>query len=190
MRTSFHVSALGTNDELGPNLAMRSASASPSASPGQTGCPTWVQPARIQHVRVVDGLASRGRVHLSTAVLTFRGGDCADADFLSFAGSVALVAIEGTSVVGWCWGYFLPRPDGGAMGYLHELEVLETYRRLGVGRELVTSFARALASRGATRMFLTTGQANTGARALYEELGANVAAQGPTVNYWFGLPRR
>ncbi len=36
-------------------------------------------------------------------------------------------------------------------------------------------------------MFLTTGEENLAARSLYESLGGGLAAQGPTVNYWFLL---
>jgi hypothetical protein len=41
---------------------------------------------------------------------------------------------------------------------------------------------------GAGKMFLTTGEANAAARRLYESMGAGLATQGPTVNYWFALP--
>lgn len=43
-------------------------------------------------------------------------------------------------------------------------------------------------ARGASKMFLTTGEANRPARALYDALGGGLAEQGPTVNYWFLLP--
>lgn len=43
------------------------------------------------------------------------------------------------------------------------------------------------AQAGASRMLLTTGEANVPARALYESLGGGLAAQGPTVSYWFLL---
>jgi hypothetical protein len=36
-------------------------------------------------------------------------------------------------------------------------------------------------------MFLTTGEANAPARALYDSMGGGLADQGPTVNYWFLL---
>lgn len=41
---------------------------------------------------------------------------------------------------------------------------------------------------GASKMFLTAAAANTAACNLYESLGAALAAQGPTVSYWFQLP--
>ena len=40
---------------------------------------------------------------------------------------------------------------------------------------------------GASKMFLNTAEANRPARRLYESMGGGLAAQGPTVNYWFQL---
>jgi ribosomal protein S18 acetylase RimI-like enzyme len=73
------------------------------------------------------------------------------------------------------------------MLYLHQQEVAKAHRRQGVGRALLGAFMRAGAQTGATKMFLTTGESNTPARALYESMGGGFAAQGPTVNYWFLL---
>lgn len=42
-------------------------------------------------------------------------------------------------------------------------------------------------SAGATKMFLSAAEANGPARRLYESIGGDLAAQGPTVNYWFLL---
>ncbi len=137
---------------------------------------------------VVNALTPDGRSLLRQAVKTFRGADLSGNDFSDFPGAVAFVAVDGDAVVGWCWGYLRPRPDATAMAYLHELEVIEEHRRRGVGRELVTSFANVVRTRGAFKMFLTTGASNVGARALYDSAGGSLPAQGPTVNYWFQLP--
>ena len=67
------------------------------------------------------------------------------------------------------------------------IELDEPYRRQGVGRRLLEAFMEAGRSAGASKMFLTTGEANMPARRLYEALGGGVEAQGPTVNYWFLL---
>ena len=74
------------------------------------------------------------------------------------------------------------------MAYLHDLEVAEAHWRQGIGHDLTTAFAWAASQRGASKMFLTTGEANAAARGLYISLGARLAQQGPTVNYWFELP--
>jgi ribosomal protein S18 acetylase RimI-like enzyme len=125
---------------------------------------------------------------LEDAARRFAGRPDGAAAFARSPGTLAFVAVEGAEVQGWCWGYLLARPDGPDMLYLHELEVAEHWRRRGVGRGLLRSFMEAGVRLGATKMFLTTGESNTAARALYESMGAGLATQGPTVNYWFLLP--
>jgi ribosomal protein S18 acetylase RimI-like enzyme len=120
------------------------------------------------------------------AVERFRG-TAGDERFLATEGTVSFVAVVDGVVAGWCWGQHMRRPDGASMLYLHELEVAEDFRRRGLGRALVESFMDAGRAVGATKMFLTTGEANVAARGLYEQLGAGLAGQGPTVNYWFLL---
>lgn len=118
------------------------------------------------------------------AVQRFRGVQ-GDNRFLATEGAVSYLAVLDGDVVGWCWGQHMIRPDRTSMMYLHELEVAEAFRRRGLGRALVEAFIDAGRALGATKMFLTTGEANTAARELYEQLGAGLAEQGPTVNYWF-----
>ncbi|GID33400.1 acetyltransferase (GNAT) family protein [Paractinoplanes brasiliensis] len=100
---------------------------------------------------------------------------------------MAFVAFDGDEILGWCWGYHLVRPDTSSMLYLHRLEVTPERRRRGTGRALLRAFMSAGVRAGATRMFMTTGEANAAARALYESMGGGPATQGPTVNYWFPL---
>ncbi|MEU8185425.1 GNAT family N-acetyltransferase [Micromonospora sp. NPDC049044] len=107
--------------------------------------------------------------------------------FLEAPSALAFVAAEAGEIFGWCWGHQLVRPDASSMLYLHRLEVAQEHRRRGIGRALLRAFMLAGAQAGATRMFLTTGEANAPARALYESLGGGLAAQGPTVSYWFLL---
>ena len=122
-----------------------------------------------------------------TAVRCFAGDANGAAAFAQSPGTIALVAVEGHDVQGWCWGYLLARPDSTTMLYLHNLEVAEGCRRQGIGRDLLRSFMEAGAQLGASKMFLITGEENRAARSLYESMGAGLAAQGPTVNYWFLL---
>ena len=121
------------------------------------------------------------------AVQQFRGVD-GDDRFLAAEGTVSFLALVDGVLAGWCWGQHMIRPDQSSMAYLHELEVAERYRRRGLGRALVEAFMNAARDLGATKMFLTTGAENLAARALYDQLGGGLAAQGPTVNYWFSLP--
>jgi ribosomal protein S18 acetylase RimI-like enzyme len=122
------------------------------------------------------------------AVRRFTGGANGAVAFAQSPGTIAFVAVDDHDVQGWCWGYLLARPDATTMLYLHNLEVAETCRRRGIGRGLLRSFMEAGAQLGASRMFLITGEENRAARGLYESMGAGLAAQGPTVNYWFLLP--
>ncbi|MFE4539081.1 GNAT family N-acetyltransferase [Streptomyces scopuliridis] len=126
---------------------------------------------------------------LEKAVRHFRGAVRIDAigAFSDAPGALAFVAADETEILGWCWGHHLARPDSSSMLYVHQLEVAEVHRRQGVGRSLLRAFMEAGTKAGATKMFLTTGEENLAARSLYESLGGGLAAQGPTVNYWFLL---
>lgn len=140
-----------------------------------------------QHVLVITDVSSPENFHvLAPAVRKFRGVD-AGKSYAASTSALAFVATEGREIAGWCWGYHLPRPDASSMLYLHDVEVDQPYRRQGVGRSLVEAFMDAGRRAGASKMFLTTSEANMPARRLYEALGGGVAAQGPTVNYWFVL---
>lgn len=123
---------------------------------------------------------------LERAVGQFKGAQGA-ASFVHAPGTVAFVAVDDGEVLGWCFGYELPRPDADTMFYLHELEVAPDHRRLGIGRALLAAFLAASTAAGASKLFLTTETANQPARSLYESLGGRLAAGGETVNYWFGL---
>ncbi|WP_327639152.1 GNAT family N-acetyltransferase [Kribbella sp. NBC_00482] len=123
---------------------------------------------------------------LARAVRTFLNTD-AGPHYLATPNTLTFVATAEDEVTGWCWGYLLPRPDGVAMLYLHNLAVVESYRSQGIGRALTSAFMDAGRSAGATKMFLTTGAENGPARKLYDSLGGGLAMQGPTVNYWFLL---
>ncbi|HWS31626.1 MAG TPA: GNAT family N-acetyltransferase [Actinoplanes sp.] len=134
-------------------------------------------------------------VHASSATMNvfkeatrhFTGSSHGAAAFVESPETIALIAMDGPEIQGWCWGHLLSRPDGTTMLYLHDLEVDESHRRQGIARELLNEFMKAGVNHGASRMFLTTGEENTPARHLYETAGALPAAQGPTVNYWFHL---
>ncbi|GAA1603364.1 hypothetical protein GCM10009804_69740 [Kribbella hippodromi] len=123
---------------------------------------------------------------LKRAVRTFLNADAAP-EYLETPGALTFVAVSTEETVGWCWGYHLPRPDGSSMLYLHQLAVAERFRRKGIARALISTFINSGRAAGATKMFLTTGAENTAARRLYDSLGGGLAAQGPTVNYWFLL---
>ncbi|OIV39383.1 GNAT family N-acetyltransferase [Mangrovactinospora gilvigrisea] len=126
---------------------------------------------------------------LERAVHHFRGA--AEADmvraFADTPSALAFVAAHDTEVLGWCWGHHLTRPDSSSMLYVHQLDVADAHRRQGIGRDLLRALMETGAKAGATKMFLTTNEANTAARSLYESLGGGLGTHGPTVNYWFLL---
>jgi ribosomal protein S18 acetylase RimI-like enzyme len=93
---------------------------------------------------------------LERAVSKFMGSAVGEV-FALTPGTIAFVASAGPEVHGWCWGYHLVRPDGTSMLYLHQLEVDESHRRKGIGRELLRAFMDAGVQAGATKMFLTAG---------------------------------
>ncbi len=133
-------------------------------------------------VRITAGQAAL----LERAVDRFTGVP-GSGSFAYAPGTIGYVALQHSEIIGWCWGYELPRPDGSSMLYLHELEVAPTHRRRGVGRELLGAFIAAGVSAGASKLFLTTETANQPARSLYESLGGQLTAGGETVNYSFPL---
>jgi ribosomal protein S18 acetylase RimI-like enzyme len=53
----------------------------------------------------------------------------------------------------------------------------------------MTALLRSAGQEGIAKIFLVTGAENRPVRALYESLGAGLAEQGPTVNYWWNLER-
>jgi ribosomal protein S18 acetylase RimI-like enzyme len=125
---------------------------------------------------------------LEKAARRFAGAAGGGELFVRSPGAIAFVAVQDQEVQGWCWGHLLARPDGASMLYLHNLEVAEPWRGRGVGRGLLRAFMAAGTRLGAAKMFLVTGADNVAARRLYESMGAGLATQGPTVNYWFVLP--
>jgi ribosomal protein S18 acetylase RimI-like enzyme len=124
---------------------------------------------------------------LQHAVRLFRHTEGDAVAFLAHPGTLAFVAVEGVEVEGWCWGYYLPRPDGRSMAYLHEIEVAGSSRRRRIGWGLLQAFLAAAHGLGASKMFLFTSAGNAPARTLYEKAGGRPHEQGATVTYWFAL---
>ncbi len=124
---------------------------------------------------------------LRQAMQRFARADQPEA-FVEAPATLAFVGVgNGDEVIGWCWAYHVVCPDAPSMLYLHGLQVAEDHRRQGHGRALVEGFIAAGRTAGAAKMFLGTAEANEPARRLYDALGSGLAAQGPTVNYWFPL---
>lgn len=88
--------------------------------------------------------------------------------------SVAFLALDGSTVVGYAVGALVPMPlyMGGA-AFLQELYVDGSMRRSGVGTALVDAFTEWAAGLGAARVVLATSRAG----AFYESIGFSTRAQ-------------
>jgi ribosomal protein S18 acetylase RimI-like enzyme len=135
---------------------------------------------------VITQLSSVDLPLLERAVRQFRGVE-GGRTFVETPGALVFVATGGDGITGWCWGHHMAPPDSPSMLYLHELEVVEEHRRLGIGRALLEAFMAAGRKAGASKMFLFTAETNTAARSLYESMGGGLADHGGTLNYWFVL---
>lgn len=105
-------------------------------------------------------------------------------EFLSDPGTVAFVALDGESVVGWAWGFRQLRADGDSMLLLYEIEVVESERRKGIGRALVDAFLDLGRSEGCQKVWLFTEAANKDAVSLYEETGGYLSDRSHLLYSW------
>lgn len=97
-------------------------------------------------------------------------------------------AVCGGVIIGFAYGYELQRLDhAGNMLYIHEVSVMESYQRQGVGYKMMTELKEACKSRSISRYFLSAYQNNSGANALYKKLGGVVSevSKGNDTDYIF-----
>ncbi|MDJ0768516.1 MAG: GNAT family N-acetyltransferase [Ilumatobacter sp.] len=91
--------------------------------------------------------------------------------------------------VGWAWAVGIRQPNGWSMAYLHQLDVVASHRRRGIGRQLVEHAMAVARQRGHDRFWLSTGGHNEVANAMYASLGGERKELGD-VNYWWQLVER
>lgn len=92
--------------------------------------------------------------------------------YLSNSQNYLLVAYWHGTAVGLLIGYELQRPETKRpLLFLYEMEVLETQRRLGIGRELVEHFKGIATRLNASEVFLMTNTSNVPATRLYHSTG-------------------
>lgn len=90
------------------------------------------------------------------------------ARFLSVETNHLLVAFDRDEPVGLLLAYELLRRHGDEPKmHLYEIGVREDYRRRGIGRSLIESFAGLCRARGARRAFVITDESNEAAIAFY-----------------------
>jgi ribosomal protein S18 acetylase RimI-like enzyme len=94
------------------------------------------------------------------------------ARFLTVETNHLLVAFDRDEPVGLLLAYELPRRHGDEPKmHLYEIGVREDYRRRGIGRSLIESFAELARARGARRAFVLTDESNRAAMAFYASTG-------------------
>jgi ribosomal protein S18 acetylase RimI-like enzyme len=105
--------------------------------------------------------------------------------FLSNPMCLIFACIENNRVIGFAYGYELNRLNNiGNMLYIHEVGVLPSFQRQGIGREILTEIKSLCKLSGICRIFLFTQKTNTPACALYESLGGE-PAHDDDVSYFF-----
>lgn len=83
-----------------------------------------------------------------------------------------LAAIIDNKVVGYCLAYKFPSLyTTDYLAYLYDIEVLEKYRRKGVGRLLIETLLTHLKCDGVTELWLGTAINNVGGQALFSSTG-------------------
>ncbi|HUL85464.1 MAG TPA: GNAT family N-acetyltransferase [Actinomycetota bacterium] len=115
-------------------------------------------------------LGARDGAVMDAAVRAFHGFELqTDPAFLADPRSLAFVALDGETVVGFAWGFELPQPVGGPSDLLCGLEVAEAVREHGVGKELLGAFVAGARARGATKMWMLTNAGHRATRLLFED---------------------
>lgn len=130
-------------------------------------------------------LALRMQEDFRAALLSHEGA----AAFLADPSCWLFAALAEDRVVGFSYGYALPRPDGRRMLYIHEVGVMDACQRRGVGTALMTALKEAARADGLQRIFLIAHQGNAAANALYRKCGGEVSADsaGNDTTYFFQL---
>src|SRR5579872_1037522 len=93
---------------------------------------------------------------------------------LDEAEAVIFVAEHAGSVVGYTYAGLEPmswKDLRGPAGFIHDVVVVPSARRRGVGARLVEAAADWLEALGAPRVMLGTAEQNQGARRLFQQLG-------------------
>jgi ribosomal-protein-alanine N-acetyltransferase len=99
--------------------------------------------------------------------------------YLRAKGSYCLLAESGGNVAGFILAELAPDE-----GHIITLDVLENYRRLGIGSLLLAAAEKEAASRGIKRMVLETATTNKAAIALWKKHGYR---ENETIENYYGL---
>lgn len=106
--------------------------------------------------------------------------------FVATSSTYMFCAYVNNEPAGFVWGSTIRRPTGGVMSLVYDLEVLEPFRRQGIGSMLVEA-TNALARRDEhVEIWVVTENDNDEAKALYEKLGGQ-SNETPDRVYWWDL---
>jgi len=98
---------------------------------------------------------------------------------------VVFVATRDGEVIGFAAGNMLKEPKHGADAELTAVYLRRDVQRARLGHRLVRAVVDALRARGASAMIVWTIAGNKGARAFYEQLGAELVVEQPFA--WDGM---
>jgi len=110
--------------------------------------------------------------------------------FLSKPDNLMFAAVFENMVIGFAFGYRLPRLDGGKpMLYLHEIGVMDEWQRQGIGCAMMNALKQWCKENCVGKVFLTCYQNNIGANKLYKKVGGEVPpeSQGNDTVYFFPI---
>jgi [ribosomal protein S18]-alanine N-acetyltransferase len=106
------------------------------------------------------------------------------AAFLNTSNAALLVATDGDDVVGCVYGHELVHPDSERTMLLYSLDVLESHRGRGVGKQLVGTFVEHARDRGCTEVWVLTEDDNPAALATYASAGGRRDPVNPVMFTW------
>jgi ribosomal protein S18 acetylase RimI-like enzyme len=95
---------------------------------------------------------------------------------LGTPGQLVFRVLAAEEPVGWLW-LGVPGPDDAAMAWVYDVEVDESHRGRGYGREAMLLAEREALARGMTSIGLNVHGQNRVAISLYDSLGYTVTAQ-------------
>lgn len=98
-----------------------------------------------------------------------------------------VVLVEGAPV-GVAYGHTLPLPDGRIEMLLYSLDVVEAYRRLGMGRALVTASLDRTRALGFHELWVLTEPDNEAGDATYRSVGPSSGRETSVMYTWAASP--
>ena len=93
--------------------------------------------------------------------------------FLSNPLNYLLVAVDGSKPVGYLIAYEHQRPDREqSMMFLYDITILSSYRKMGIGTELIEKLKLICSTKPMMKLFVPTNRSNKPAVGLYQKTGA------------------